>query len=155
MKSLNTLFTVSELRNFRYHVYTIKVLINKRVCDHVTYTVLVLAIHFNHAAHMYTITCGQPESFCLYEKYLRSLGAPLVQYLPWRGKSNVWPMYYDSLCCSSYWHKYIVSGAYESIHLLKKLETHSSPASCVGIIFASFETRVFHFQATISTLKLN
>ena len=38
MKSLNYLFTVSELRFFQYHVCTIKGFINKRVCDHVTYS---------------------------------------------------------------------------------------------------------------------
>ena len=43
---------------------------------------------FQPCAHMYTITCGQPESFCLSEKYLRSLEAPLVQNSTWRGKSN-------------------------------------------------------------------
>ena len=39
VKSLNSLFTVSDLRFvFRYHAWTIKVLINKRVCDHVPYS---------------------------------------------------------------------------------------------------------------------
>ena len=38
MKSLNYLFTVSELRFLQYHVCTINVLINKRVCNHVTYS---------------------------------------------------------------------------------------------------------------------
>ena len=40
-KSLNSLFTVPELRFFRYHVCTIKVLFNKRVCDHVTYSISI------------------------------------------------------------------------------------------------------------------
>ena len=45
---------------------------------------------------MYTITCGQPENFCLSEKYLRSLEAPLVQNSTWRGKSNA-SLYLSSL----------------------------------------------------------
>ena len=68
MKSLNYLFTVSELRFLRYQVCTIKVLINKRVCDHVTYSTSI-GNSFQPCARMYTITCGQPESFCLAEKY--------------------------------------------------------------------------------------
>ena len=87
MESLNYLFTVSELRFFRYHVCTIKVLINKIVCDHVTYSTSI-GNSFQPYTHMYTITCGQPESFCLSEKYLQSLEAPLVQNSTWRGKSN-------------------------------------------------------------------
>jgi len=87
VKSLNYLLTVSELRLFRYHVCTIKVLINKRVYDHVTYSTSI-GNSFQPCAHMYTITCGQLESFCLSEKYLRSLEAPLVQNSTWRGKSN-------------------------------------------------------------------
>jgi len=66
VKSLNYLFTVSELRFLRYHVCTIKVLINKRVCDHVTYSTII-GNSLQPCAHMYTITCGQPESFCLSE----------------------------------------------------------------------------------------
>jgi len=38
VKWLNSLFTVSELCFFRYHVCTIKVLINKRVCANVTHS---------------------------------------------------------------------------------------------------------------------
>jgi len=38
VKSLNYLFTVSELRFLQYHVCTIKVFIIKRVCHHVTYS---------------------------------------------------------------------------------------------------------------------
>jgi len=38
VKSHNYLFTVSELRFLQYHVCTIKVFINKRVCDNVTYS---------------------------------------------------------------------------------------------------------------------
>jgi len=45
------------------------VLINKRVCDRVTYSTSI-DISFQPCAHMYIITCGQPESFCLSEKYL-------------------------------------------------------------------------------------
>ena len=107
MKSLNYLFTVSELRFLRYHVCTIKVLINKRVCDHVTYSTSI-GNSFQPCAHMYTITCGQPESFCLSEKYLRSLEAPLVQNSTWRGKSNYilaawWPhtVSHDLYACFS------------------------------------------------------
>jgi len=72
-------------------VCKIKVLIYKRVCDHVTYTIIYstsIGNLFQPLAHMYTITCGQPESFCLSEKYLRSLDAPLVQNSTWRDKSN-------------------------------------------------------------------
>ena len=43
-----------------------------------------------------TITCGQPESFCLSEKYLQSVEAPLVQNSTWRGKSNA-SLYLSSL----------------------------------------------------------
>ena len=60
VKSLNYLFTVSELRFLRYHVCTIKVLINKGVCDHVTYSTGI-GNSFQPCAHMYTITCGQPK----------------------------------------------------------------------------------------------
>ena len=52
MKSLNYLFPVSELRYFRYHVCTIKVLINKRVCDRVTYST---SIRIGNHAH----TCAR------------------------------------------------------------------------------------------------
>jgi len=95
VKSLNYLFIVSELRFLRYHMCTIKVLINKRVCDHVTYSTSI-GNSFQPCAHMYTITCGQLESFCLSEKYLRSLDAPLVQNSTWRGKSNA-SLYLSSL----------------------------------------------------------
>ena len=51
---------------------------------------------FQPCAHMYTITCGQPESFCWSEKYFRSLEAPLVHNSTWRGKSNA-SLYLSSL----------------------------------------------------------
>jgi len=85
VKSLNYLFTVSELRFLRYHVCTIKVLINKRVCNPVTYSTSI-GNSFQPCLQMYTTTCGQRE--LLSEKYLRSLEAPLVQNSTWRGKSN-------------------------------------------------------------------
>ena len=66
MKSLNYLFTVSELRFLQYHVSTIKVFINKRVCDHVTYSTSI-SNSFQPCAHMYTITCGQPELLFIWE----------------------------------------------------------------------------------------
>ena len=65
---------------------TITVLINKIVCDHVTYSTSI-GNSFQPCAHMYTITCGQPESFCLSEKYLQSLEAPLVHNSTWRNAS--------------------------------------------------------------------
>ena len=43
-------------------ICTIKVLINKRVCDHVTYSTSI-GNSFQPCAHVYTITCGQPELF--------------------------------------------------------------------------------------------
>jgi len=96
VKSHNSLFTVSQLRFFfRYHVCTSKVLINKIVCDHITYSTSI-GNSFQPSAHMYTITCGQPESLCLSEKYLRSLEAPRVQNSTWRGKSNA-SLYLSSL----------------------------------------------------------
>ena len=62
---------------------------------------------------MYTITCGQPESFCLSEKYLRSLEAPLVQNSTWRGKSNA-SLYLSSLVAAhsnaTGWFGFVVRG---------------------------------------------
>ena len=51
----------------------------------------------------------------------------------------IWPKYFDCLCCSSYCHKCIVSGTYRGIPVFIKLNTNSSPTSCVGIIHHSFE----------------
>ena len=42
VKSFNYLLTVSELHFLQYHVCTIKVFINKRVCDHVKYSILFI-----------------------------------------------------------------------------------------------------------------
>ena len=81
---------------FFQYVRTIKVFIYKRVCDHVTYSTSI-GNSFQPCAHMYMITCGQPEGFCLSEKYFRSLGAPLVQNSTWCGKINA------SLYLSSLW----------------------------------------------------
>ena len=52
------------------------------------------------------ITCGQPESFCLSEKYLRSLEAPVVQNSTWRGKNNA-SLYLSSLNIYIYIYIYI------------------------------------------------
>ena len=70
---------------FRYHVCTIKLLINKRVCDHVTYSTSIVNSFQPRGklVHDYLI-----PSFCLYEKCTRPLGELLVQNQIWRGKSN-------------------------------------------------------------------
>ena len=70
-------------------------LINKIVRDHVTYSTSI-GTSFQPCAHMYMIAYGQPGRFCLSEKYLRSLEAPLVQNSTWRGKNNA-SLYLSSL----------------------------------------------------------
>ena len=61
-----------------------------------------MAIHFNHAHTCTRSHVDNQRAFCLSEKYLRSLEAPLVQNSSWRGKSNA-SLYLSSLLLPCEW----------------------------------------------------
>ena len=113
------------------------------------HTVLVLAIHFNHARAC-TRSHVDNQSFCLSEQYLRSLEAPLVQNSTWRGKSNasifklsvhitnnntVFVFFNDSvhdIKKSLYWYRYLARNPKNTIQVLLRFCFVTGSSSCKG-----------------------